>query len=281
MKKTFSLKKFIKTPKGQLTAVLLILLIVSELFKFDLHSLYVVGYSLLTAIVIDVLVGIKQKRKSLLPDGGIITALIIGLILSSFTPWYLVVFTTGIAVISKHVIKTKRKPIFNPAAFGLLISSLIFHTGQSWWGGLTLVSPYLIVVLVMTGYWIVSRVNKFPLVFTYLGITFGFFLIATYFFPSSTISDSYLNPFVNSTLFLSFFMITDPPTSPAKYSEQVIFAIFASVVSLILYVTIGGLVYLYIGVLFSNLWKYYVSVLNEKVFPKKTSRKNQMRRRQA
>ncbi|GAA3314121.1 hypothetical protein GCM10020331_005890 [Ectobacillus funiculus] len=57
---------------------------------------------------------------------------------------------------------------------------------------------------------------------------------------------------------LDFFMLTDPPTSPAKDKEQVIFGFLTAVTGTIIYAAVGGLIYLFIGLCFGNLFFTYL-----------------------
>ncbi|WKB37068.1 RnfABCDGE type electron transport complex subunit D [Terrilactibacillus sp. S3-3] len=90
------------------------------------------------ALFFDFVVAWFYHRSKWFSDGALITGLIIGGILSPQTPWYVVIFTTASALLFKHVFKDKRKPIFNPAAAGLLVNTLFFANGQSWWNSLSM-----------------------------------------------------------------------------------------------------------------------------------------------
>jgi Na+-translocating ferredoxin:NAD+ oxidoreductase RnfD subunit len=249
-------KKFMKTPKGLVFNVLLVLMVLGVLYDRQPHDLINVGAAVGTGIAVDLILGLIQKKKRLIPDGAMVTALIISLVLSASAPWYQAVLITLIALASKHIIAVKRKPIFNPAAFGLLASIYLFHSNQSWWGGLSLLPVWCIIILIIGGFLIAKKVNKFPQVFTFLGIYFLLFILMTVFHYKDTgVVSIFRDPFVNSALFLSFIMLTDPPTSPAKYRHQFVFGLIAAVISVASYVLVGGLSYLFIGLLIANAWK--------------------------
>ena len=59
-------------------------------------------------------------------------------------------------------------------------------------------------------------------------------------------------PFVQAALFLAFFMLTDPPTSPNRYGDQVWFGLMAAVSACLTQLLGAGQVYLLIGVLVAN-----------------------------
>ncbi len=78
--------KFMKTPKGLVFNVLLLLLVLGVVNDRQPHDLINVGAALATGLIVDLIVGLVQKKKRLLPDGAIITALIVSLVLSTSAP---------------------------------------------------------------------------------------------------------------------------------------------------------------------------------------------------
>ncbi len=251
-------RKFIRTPKGAVLFLLLGLMLIASIHVSDRPGVVNIAAAVAAAATIDAFVGLIRKNKRIFPDGGIVTGLIIGLVLSGTVHWQVAALTSAIAVGSKHLLKIRRKPIFNPAAFALLFTLLVFHTGQSWWGDLADVPVFLLPLLLLAGYVITARVNKFPQVLTYLGTYFLLLTLAASLHLGNaayTPGDAMRIPLVNAALFLAFFMLTDPPTSPAHYGEQVTFSVLAAVVSVSVYLLFGGLSYLFIGLLVANASK--------------------------
>ena len=237
------LERFLKTPKGTVMAVLAGLTLVGALRPQDHLGLLNAAVAVATGLVI---------------DGGVITALIVTDVLSHTTPLYIVTATTAVALLSKHVLKVGRKPIFNPAVFGLLFALVVFATGQSWWGSLALLPAWLTLPLLAAGLLITARVNKFPQVLAFLGTYFALLLVMAFShlgLPSDTPGDALRPPFVNAALYLAFFMVTDPPTSPAPYRQQILFGVIAAGVGTLIFATSGGLAYLLIGLLAGNAWR--------------------------
>ncbi|WNR42499.1 RnfABCDGE type electron transport complex subunit D [Paenibacillus roseipurpureus] len=252
------MSKWVKTPKGYLVSVMLVCLFSAAFFLQDIKGIEHAGVAVATAVATDLLFVLFQKRKRKLPDGAIITGLLIALILSSTTSWTIVAATSVIAILSKKWLVINKKPIFNPAAFGLLASVIIFHTGQSWWGSFADLSSWLLVLLGIGGYVITDRVNKFPQVFSYLAIYLGCLLIFGYFHIGDAV-DALRAPFIQAALFFAFFMLTDPPTSPAKTKDQIIFGMITALVGAMIYAIFGGLMYLFIGLLVGNGYFYLKS----------------------
>jgi Na+-translocating ferredoxin:NAD+ oxidoreductase RnfD subunit len=257
---------FFKTPKGYVFLALLVLAGTAAFGAYTTNTfttkgLTNIGIAVGAAIVIDYVCMLILRYKMRFPTGGLLTGLIVALVLSDMTKWWITATTVAIAIVSKHVLKIKRKPIFNPAAFGLLASLVLFSSLQSWWGGLSLLSPWYTVVLLFSGYVVTQRIDKFPLVLTFLAIYFAAFLTLGLYHVDIA-GDGLREPFINSALFLAFFMLTDPPTSPAKYGSQVFFGILVAVISVGVYVKFGGLGYLLIGLLVANAWNAWRSSRN-------------------
>ena len=250
-------KRFLKTPKGHVLAVLIGLTLLAGLFRQGPIGLLHAVVAEATALGVDAGVAWALGRKVGWSTGGLITGLIVADVLSGLTPLYLVSLITAIALGSKHLFKRGRKPIFNPAAVGLLVGIWGFATGQSWWAALTMLPMWYLLALLAGGIFLAVRVKKYPQVVAFLGTYFLLVLVMAIFhlgLPSDTPADALRLPFVNSALFLGFFMLTDPPTSPSSNRGQIQFGALVAVVAVVLFATVGGLAYLLAGLLAGNLW---------------------------
>jgi Na+-translocating ferredoxin:NAD+ oxidoreductase RnfD subunit len=246
--------KWFKTPKSYVTIAMVCYLIMASIGSKNILGIRNGMIAVVIALGVDYLYCTYTNTKSS-RDGTIITGLIIALILSVTTPWFTVAGTAAIAILSKHLLVYKKKPIFNPAAFGLLLSIYIFQTGQSWWGAFGDLPVWMIIFLLIGGYLVTDRVNKYPQVFSFLG-TFFILLFLMGQLNIGDATDALRPPFINAALFFGFFMLTDPPTSPAKYKNQVMFGVLTALSGIIIYGLFGGLTYLFIGLLVGNLYSY-------------------------
>ncbi|RTE10944.1 RnfABCDGE type electron transport complex subunit D [Paenibacillus whitsoniae] len=244
---------WLRTPKRYVMFTLIGFLCIVTVYSLDFSGILNCVIAVGVSVIADHLYSYLIKKKRTFPDGSMITGMIIALILSTSTSWYVVSATALISISSKYLLSYKKKPIFNPAAFGLLASLLLFRTGQSWWGAFGDLPAWTTILLLVGGYWTVNRVNKFPMVFSYLGTTFVLLLIMGIVHFGDA-SDAFRSPFINATLFFALFMLTDPPTTPAKEKEQYIFGFLCSAVGVIIYGIFGGLMYLFIPLLIGNLY---------------------------
>jgi Na+-translocating ferredoxin:NAD+ oxidoreductase RnfD subunit len=251
----FGLPKFFRTPKGLLLIILLLLAAVAAPHEGLRVALPGLIAATLTAGLLDLLLLRWKKNKWEFPDGAILTALIVAMLLRAQEPWYVVTITSLIAVLSKYLFRTRTANIFNPAALGIVVTFYMFHTGQSWWGALPEVSPWAVCLLLLAGTFIADRVNKMPLVLVFLGTYFLLFTATSLIGNPLAVSEIFRAPDLHAALYFSFIILTDPPTSPAKYPDQLIFGAMVAVVSFAVFQIFGVVYFLLAGVLTGNVWE--------------------------
>lgn len=240
-----------RTPKGYVMLLLLSLLATAS-FSPGPQGVFQAGVAVLSAVITDICAVLLQKRKPSLPDGAIVTGLIVAMVLSYKEPWYVVAASAALSILSKHILRVKRKPLFNPAALGLLLSSVLFSSGQDWWGSLVELPIWSLAIVIIVGFMMANKVNKFPQVLVFLGTYFALLLLLGL-FHLGEVMELYQPPFVNAILFLSFVMVTDPPTSPGHYNGQIMFGLVAAIGSIVWNVCVGGTSFLLVGLLLANM----------------------------
>jgi enediyne biosynthesis protein E5 len=153
---------------------------------------------------------------------------------------------------SRRALRTRRGHLFNPAALALLIAIPLYGTGQSWWGALPDLSGLGLLVLLGIGAILVERLNRWPLVLSFSGAYFGLFTLLALVNPLR-VAEMFRAPFVHSALFLAFFMLTDPPTSPGREREQLAIGVLVALASCVAQLVGAGQAYLLVGLLAGNL----------------------------
>ncbi len=139
----------------------------------------------------------------------LITGLIIGLIAQfGASPWILALIGIA-AILIKAFIRVDGRHIFNPAASGLLMGILVFHSAPSWWvGG---VSWWVFLV------WIALMLYKMKRWAPMVG-----FLVPTLLFSGLSILTS------ASLLFFLSVMLIEPKTSPFEVKNGLIYGLIVA-----------------------------------------------------
>lgn len=248
-------KKFFKTPKGLLILILTALIALAAPSQGWGTVLPGVASAVLVSGLIDAYILRVRKDGWEFPSGAVLTAMITAMVLRAQEPWYVVTITSSFAVISKYIVRTRHANVFNPAALAVIASYYVFHTGQSWWGALTEVPLWTQAALLLGGLFITDRVNKMPLVLTFLGVYFTLFTVTSYIGNPRWVSEIYRSPDAEAALYFAFIILTDPPTSPAKYPDQYIFGTLVAVISFAFFEWAGVVYYLLAGILAGNIWE--------------------------
>jgi Na+-translocating ferredoxin:NAD+ oxidoreductase RnfD subunit len=89
----------------------------------------------------------------------------------------------------------------------------------------------------------------------FLGVYFLLFTVAAYVGDPAKVSEIFRAPDLHAVLYFAFFMLTDPPTSPIRYSHQLICGIMNAVVAFAVFETLGAVHYLLAGLLVGNVWE--------------------------
>jgi Na+-translocating ferredoxin:NAD+ oxidoreductase RnfD subunit len=249
---TLDVQRFLRTPKGALFPVFVVLLALAG---------PVVGWSLVLPHVLAAVAGACLMELLIVrfdggrlgwPSSALLSGLIVAFVLGPETHWAVTACLGVVATISKHLMTTRRWHIFNPAALALMVSIPLFGTAQSWWGALPdLAWPFLL-VLIAGGAFVVDRINKFPLVLSFTATYFGLFTLGALISPAA-VAEMFRTPFVQSALFMALFMLTDPPTAPSRYRDQVWIGALVGVTSCAAQLLGAGQAYLLIGVLSGNV----------------------------
>lgn len=248
-------KKFFKTPKGLLTIILAFLVALAAPHE----GIRAVWPGLISAVIVagivDLLILRQRKKVWEFPSGAVLTAMIVAMVLRAQEPWYVITTTSVAAVLSKYLFRLRAANVFNPAALAIVASFYVFHTGESWWGALPEAAPVAQVLMVAAGIFIADRVNKMPLVLAFLGAFYLLFTVTAFVGDPGRVSEVFRTPDLEAALFFAFIILSDPPTSPTRYPDQIACGVIVAVVSYSVYEWAGAVYYLLAGVLVGNVWE--------------------------
>lgn len=169
-------------------------------------------------------------------ESQFITGLILALIIGPLPLLHNVFFLTiapAIAMASKYLIAINKQHVFNPAAFAVVVTAIVFGKGASWWIGSLPMSPFIIV----GGIIMLRKIHRFNLTLGFL-LTYLLFITVTNFqsfLSFHTATGIFTNVFlISPILFFSIVMLTEPLTSPANKKLRTYYGVFTAVVFILL-----------------------------------------------
>jgi Na+-translocating ferredoxin:NAD+ oxidoreductase RnfD subunit len=252
---TKAVLRYFRSPKGILLLVLGLLAAVAMIAVGLPRALPNVASAMFVAGLTDLALVLWLRDDLSFPSGALLTGLILALVLSPATSPFVAGLAAALAIASKYVFRTCWSNIFNPAAFALVVTYFVFGTEQSWWGALPDLPPIAIVLVAAAGLFIADRVNKVPMALAFLTVFYALFTVTSFAGDPSIVQEVFRSPDVNAALFFALFMLDDPPTSPVRYPDQVVFGVIVAVGGYAVYMLLGGVYYLAAGVLIANVWE--------------------------
>lgn len=250
-----ALPRWLRSPKGLFTAILLILTVPAAHHAGWMLVLPGLVSATVVAMLLDAPLIRWRDGQWSIPDGALLTGMLVGVVLSPHATWWVAAGTAALAIGAKHALRVKRANVLNPAAAGLVASYYLFDSGQNWWGALPDLPSMWLLLLGATAAFMAWRLNKLPLVLALLGVHFVLATSATYVVDPVRLAELYRAPDLQMVLFFAGFMATDPPTSPPKASDQLTYGAIAAAAGFGLYLANGAVYFLLGGLLVANLWE--------------------------
>lgn len=144
--------------------------------------------------------------------------------------WYIAALAALISIASKYIIRVKGKHIFNPSALGIV--AVLYFTNDAWispgqWGS----NIVILFAVLCLGFIITTKVQKLDVSLAFLG-TFGALLFARQIIYLGWPMDFFIQSISTGSLLLfSFFMITDPKTTPNHAIARIFWSIAVAAVA--------------------------------------------------
>ena len=144
--------------------------------------------------------------------------------------WYISLLAAFLTVASKYVFRFDHKHVFNPSAFGIIAT--IFITNDAWlspgqWGS----NAVIFFAATILGIIVVTRVQKLDVSLAFL-LSFIVLLYWRQVYVLGWPLDYFIHSVSTGSLLLfTFFMISDPKTSPNHPVARIIWAVLIAFVS--------------------------------------------------
>ena len=170
-----------------------------------------------------------REKHRLIPKSALITSISLSLLLNYGHSYLLVVFPVFCAIASKYLITWRGRHVFNPSLFGVVIALFLGNAQYAaapayQWGNSIGLPAFMITAACV---FFLFKVNRLPLVIAflifYLTATLARAWVTRYHLPPETLL---AGTFSAPSLYLfTFFMITDPRTSPSGTRGQILWAL--------------------------------------------------------
>jgi Na+-transporting NADH:ubiquinone oxidoreductase subunit NqrB len=160
------------------------------------------------------------------PKSALISGLSLCLLLRTGSPW-LAVATAVVTIASKFVLRVNGKHLFNPTNFGIV--ALMLATGQVWvspgqWGN----AAFFAFLIACLGGLVVNRAARSDVTYAFLA-----FYLAVLFGRALWLGQPMAIPLHQlgngAFLLFTFFMISDPKTTPDSRAGRILFALLVAV----------------------------------------------------
>jgi Na+-translocating ferredoxin:NAD+ oxidoreductase RnfD subunit len=212
-----------KSIKTKLIIYLICFALYLALKEHDFVFLFKAFLAAAAAVIIESLILYFKVKKIQISESPVITGLIIGYVLSADEAWWKFVGVCILAIGSKHVIRFKKKHIFNPAVFGIFIATVLWGVSTQWKG------TYGWYVLIPLGVYFIYKINKIELFIGYAVSSLVLFGAQAYLQKINP-----LNIFGYFSYFYIFVMVIEPKTSPIKKTGKYLFGVGLAVLIFLL-----------------------------------------------
>jgi len=205
----------------------------------------------LTTCLIELLFGRLFRKKWFFPSSALITSMSLTLLLNYSHNYWILVIPCFFAIGSKYLFTFNNRHIFNPAQASvslslIFVSSLITSSPSYQWHGIESMGVFIFVLGLFV---LVPKVNRFPLVFSFLFFFTLQILYRTWLMKHHLPFETLFFGTITSPAFFifTFFMITDPATSPKKYSHQIILGFFLAFIDMLFHLKQSYHTFFYAG----------------------------------
>lgn len=162
------------------------------------------------------------------PESVWITALILALIITPAHSWFdarfipLAFWAASWAIASKYIFAIGKKHVFNPAAIGVAIPSLVLGVSASWWVG----TPVLVPFVLLGGVLVVRKIRRFDLWWSFIGVFFVGILLMALTGTGDVLKIFNRSFFYAPTFFFATVMLTEPATAPTTKFFRILYGMF-------------------------------------------------------
>jgi Na+-translocating ferredoxin:NAD+ oxidoreductase RnfD subunit len=154
----------LKSLKTQLIIFLFCFAVYLTISEKDIAFLFATSIATLFAVITESIILYFREKKLIITESSVISGLIIGYVVALDNRWWIFALASLFAIGSKYLIRFQKNHLFNPAAWGIFLSVLLFKAATQWKG------TYAWYILVPFGIYFISKIRKIEVLLGY-GIT--------------------------------------------------------------------------------------------------------------
>ena len=165
------------------------------------------------------------NRERLVPLSAFISMISIALLLNYAHNYYLLLLPVFFTIVSKYVLTLRGRHVFNPSLFGLVCALILgrglYSSAPAYqWGGSLAIVAFMITAACAL---FVFRIGRTPLILSFVGFYALQTLLRAYILRDHLPMQTMLLGTLTSARFylFTFYMLTDPKTSPAGKWQQI------------------------------------------------------------
>jgi Na+-translocating ferredoxin:NAD+ oxidoreductase RnfD subunit len=218
----------LKDPRCTLAVGLTLWTVLGQTAYYFNRNLLQLGIALVSACLLDFLIGVFTRREVSVPISAYITALSVGLLLESYD-WRVYVVVPAWSILSKHLIRDKERHFFNPSNFGIVMALLLGHGVASVAPGSQWGADYRVAFAILClGMLMMTRLKRLELALGWLGGFVVMGLVRMALGQGGLVFA--LGPITGAEFALfTFSMLPDPKTSPPTSRGRVVWALSIAV----------------------------------------------------
>jgi Na+-translocating ferredoxin:NAD+ oxidoreductase RnfD subunit len=235
-----------KDPRWYLTGFLALYVVLGHVLLSFNRAPLEIAVAIGACAGLDMLYTWTSARRLLFPLSGIISGLGLAILFTAPGNAWLMLLVAWMTITGKYLVTWRGRHIFNPTNLAL-VAILIGSRGEAavapayQWGG-----SWPVVALVFAlGLVLMSRVNKVPLVLAFWGVYAAGALLRAQLTHMPAEITLWATVSGGAFMLFSFFMITDPKTSPASFKGQILFGVALGLVDLWLQLSFAVFSYFY------------------------------------
>lgn len=249
----------LRDPRLHLAATITSIQVMGQAFLGWELSIAQILVCLLTCALIEVPMVFWERREIVWPASALLTGNGVALVLRvngtehgdwwSMNGWYIFAATSGLALLSKHLIRFRGRPVVNPSNLGLVACFLLLGTTvvnplDFWWGPMSVPMAVVYLILLAGALTVTRRLGLLPMSLAFWGVfaaslgvvaTSGHCISARWSVTPVCGTDFWWIVVTSpEVLIFMLFMITDPMTSPSAPRPRVVFGAAVGLASALL-----------------------------------------------